>query len=256
MSQKLSVLLGLREKLEKDHANMLTDMVQKFTKNQGKFMGFKHTFTPLEGFADDPEKRKFQNVSSTVKEQLDWFKEHSKDYLTTTLSIEKTNAGLVQAELVVDGDNWGLYTTLELLRLKGILDSKLKLMFQEIPIRPETQIWEKSTKPEFAGREIWETRMEEGNTKTTVKDTIIVNDPHIKDAPNRPPVTRETSVQVNTGHYTTQNFTGAITNRERAELEVRYNNLYKAVIAALEAANNVTVQPSDLGERTLDYLYK
>lgn len=255
MAQKLSVLLGLREKLEKDHMNMLNDMVQKFTKKQGLFQGFQNLFTPREGFADDPEKRKFQNVSSTVREQLDWFKKNSKDYLATTLTIEKTNAKNANADLVVDGKSWGSYTTLELLRLKGILDSKLKLMFQELPIRPETQLWTKSEKPEFKDRDIWENAVDKGSTKTTVKDTIIVNDPHIKDAPNRPPVTRETSIQVNTGDYSNQNFSGAITNLERAELEVRYNNLYKAVIAALEAANSVEVDVSDLGDKVLDYLY-
>jgi hypothetical protein len=254
--KKLSVFLGLREKLEKDFGNMLTDMLNKFKNKQGLFQGFRHTFEPLDGFADEPDKRKFQNVSSTVDEQLNWFKQHTGDYLTTVLSIEKTNAQSVTADLIVDGNNWGTYTTLELLRLKGILDSKLKAMVQDLPIRPETQIWKESLQNEFKDRHIWETPMDSGSTKTTIKDTIIVNDPHIKDSAHaRPPVTRETSIQVNTGKYTTQNFSGAITNRERAELEVRYNDILKGVIAALEAANNVEVVQSDLGTKVLDYLF-
>lgn len=255
MAQKLAVALGLREKTEKDFTNMVNDMTDKFVKKQGLFIGGRQTFEAMEGFADEPEKRKFQNVASTVKEQLNWFKDKGADYLKTTLSIEKTNAGGIKAPLVVAGETWGEYTTLELLRLKGILDSKLKSMIQQLPIRSESQIWEKSTQAEFQGRDIWQTRLDEGYTKTTLKDTVIINDPHIKEAPGRSPITKETSQQVNTGKYTKQDYSGAITNRERAEMEVAYNDLYKGVIAALEQANSAEVEESDLGDKVLGHLF-
>lgn len=255
MSKKQSVLLGLREKLEKDFSNLLSDMANKFKNKQGIFQGFRNTYDPLDGFADDDTKRGFQNVSSTVSAQLGWLKEHSKDYLATVLSIEKTNAQNVTAPLTVNGVLWGEYTTLELLRMKGILDGKLRAIVQDLPIRSEKHVWAESTQPEFVGRSIWETPKEEGSSKTTIKDTIIVNDPHIKDAPNRPPVTRETSVQVNVGNYTKQTFSGEITNLERAVLEVKYNNIYKGIIEALESANNIESVPSDLGDKVLDFLF-
>lgn len=256
MSKKLSVSLGLREKVEKDFNNMLGDMTQKFSKKQGMFMGLRNTFVALEGQPDMPEHRKFQSVASTVGEQLAWFKQHSKDYLDTVLAVEKTNAGGISAELVVAGKSWGKYTTLELLRLKGILDSKLKLMVQDLPIRAETNIWTKSADPVFDGRDIWETPLDEGHTKTTIKRLEIVNDPHIKDAPNRAPVTQQIDTPINTGKYTRQEFSGAITNKERADMEVRYNDLYKGVIAALEAANNADLVESDLGDKVLNHLFK
>lgn len=255
MKKKQSVLLGLREKLEKDFQNLLTDMLQKFTKKQGLFIGFRNTYNPIEGYADDVTKRGFQNVASTVEDQLAWVKQHAADYLKTTLSIEKTNAQGIKAHLTVDGEDWGEYTVLELLRMKGILDGKLRAVFQELPIRSESHMWSESKQPEFTGRKIWETPMDKGFAKTTIKDTIIINDPHIKDSPNRPPVTRETSIQVNVGEYTAQTFSGAITNLERAKLEVKYNNLYRGIIAALEEANNVEVSESDLGDRVLSYLF-
>mgnify|MGYP003553105071 FL=1 len=154
------------------------------------------------------------------------------------------------------GESWGMYTTLELLRLKGILDSKLKAMVQVLPIRPESVIWKKTADPIYEGREVWETGIDEGHTKTTLKRTEIVSDPHIKDAPNRAPIAVPIESLVNTGKYTKQDFSGSITNKERAELEVRYNNIYKGVIAALEEANATVVAESDLGEKVLGYLFK
>jgi hypothetical protein len=255
ITKKLSVALGLREKTEKNFANMLSDMMQKFTKKQGIFIGFRNLFTAEEGFADDPTQRKNQHVSSTVSEQLDWFKEHSKDYFKTVLSIEKTNAMGVKGRLVVDGEDWGEYTTLELLRLKSIMDGKIRAMIQELPIRPDGERWKKSEDPEYVGREVYEAPVDEGYTKTTLKRTVIVEDPHIKDAPNRPPVTQSIDTQVNTGKYSRQNFSGAISNRERAEGEVAFDALYKGIIAALEDANNTELQESDLGDKVLGYLF-
>lgn len=253
--KKLAVALGLREKTEKDFKNMLDDMCGKFKNKQALFLGQRNTFQALEGHPDQPEKRGFHNVSSTVAEQLAFFKEHSADYLRTTLSIEATNAKGVTAELVVDGKSWGTYSTLELLRLKGILDSKMKAMVQDLPIRNEGILWSETKDPVFDGRKVFETPLDSGKTKTTIKRTVIVEDPHIREAPNRPPVTQSIDTPTETGSYTQQSFSGAITNKERAEMEVRYNNLYKGVIAALEAANAAELVESQLGDKVLDYLF-
>lgn len=256
MPLKLAVALGLREKTEKDFSNMLSDMLSKFKNKQGIFQGQRNTFSPFEGFPDQPEKRTMVKVASTVKEQLDWFKNHTKDYMTNVLSIERTNATGVFAKLIVDGELWGEFSTLELLRLKGILDSKLRAMIQELPIRKESEIWNKTTDSVYEGREIYETPIFTGQTKTTHKRTVIVSDPHIKEAPNRPPITQVIDEQQNTGTYTSQSFSGEITNMERAKMEVAYNNLYKAVIAALEEANAAEVVTSNLGDKVLNYLFR
>lgn len=253
---KLSTLLGLRDKLEKNFANMLDDMFSKFKNKQGLFLGKRETYVPIEGFADEPTKRSFVNVSSTVSEQLQWFKEHTRDYLENVFSIEKTNSTGVFAALIVEGERWGEYSTLELLRLKSILDGKIRAMIDEIPIRQESIIWTKTDDPTFGGRDIFQSPIDEGFSKTTLKRKEIVNDPHIKDSPNRPPVVQDVDSQVNIGKYTKQEFSGAITNLERAQLKVRYNTLYNAVIEALENANAAESVKSNLGDRFLNYLIK
>lgn len=257
-SKKLAVGLGLRDKTEKDFANMLNDMTGKFKNNQGLFTGFRYGFVAINDQPDQPEQRKNQMVSSTVKEQLDYFKEHSAEYFRTVLSIEKTNAEGVKAPLVVAGENWGEYTTLELLRLKGILDGKIRTFIQTIPIRPDGIKWVASDDPEYNGREVFQDIQFVGRTKTTIKRTVVVEDPMQIANPNivRQPVTQTIDTPIETGEFTKQHFSGAWTNRQRAQLEVFYNNVYKGVVEALETANSIQLVESDLGDKLLNYLFK
>lgn len=254
MKQKQATLLGLRERLEKVYSNMLEDFLSKFKNKQGIFQGWNKTYEPLEGFADDPTKRSFQKVSSTVKEQLDWFKEYTAEYFEVTLSIEKTNSTGIEAELVVDGKSWGKYSVLELLRMKSLLDGKLKDIFKELPIRDEKVIWSPTTKDYYGDRDVWETQMVSGFSKTTQKRTEIVFDPHIKEAPNRAPVSVPIETQVNVGAFTEQKFSGEITMLQRAQILTKYEKVYTAIIGALENANSVEATSSDLGKKVLNYL--
>jgi len=253
MTKKLCVQLGLREKVETNFKNMLDDMFKKFKNNQGIFFGERKTYQALDGFADEPTKRGFTNVQSTVGEQLAWMEEHTKDFMDVIFSIEKTNAsGVVVAELVVDGESWGTYSSLELLRLKTTLDnSKYKELYKEIPIRPQTELWALSDDEAFTGKLVYETPIDEGYSKTTVKESYILPDLQ----QGRPPQVAEKSNQVNIGKYTTQRFTGAISLQERAVMQRKYDTLYKAVIEALENANNVDSLESDLGTKIMKYLH-
>ena len=253
--QKLSVSLGVRDKLEKTHASLLDDMFQKFKSQQNLFRGQLRTYTALDGFADDPSKRGYTHVSSTVKEQLDWYTKYAEPFLTNTLSVEKTNSTGIKAKLVVQGVEWGEYSTLELLRLKSILDSKLKAMIHEIPVRKDSVIWHPSTNADFAGRDVFETPLDENYAKTTQKRTEIVHDPHIKEAPNRAPVSVPIETTVNIGKYTSQDFSGEFTLQQRAEIFVKMDQLYTAVIEALATANEADTQESDLGKKVLNYLF-
>lgn len=253
--KKQSVLLGLRDKLEKSYNNMLDDFLSKFKNKQGIFQGWNKTYEPIEGFADDPSKRSFQKVSGTVKEQLDWFKEYTSDYFKVALSIEKTNSTGIKAELVVDGKSWGEYSVLELLRLKSLMDGKLKSVINELPIRDEKVVWNKTAKDYYGERDIWETPVIKGFSKTTLKRTEIVHDPHIKEAPNRAPVPVQIETQVNIGEFTEQKFSGETTMLERAQILAKYDKLYSAIIEALEKANDEESMESDLGHKFLSYIF-
>ena len=80
-TNKLSTFLGLRERVEKTFQNGIEELFQKFKNKQGLFKGERKTYTPIEGYADEPTERSWKSVASTVKEQYNWLVTHSKDYL-------------------------------------------------------------------------------------------------------------------------------------------------------------------------------
>ncbi|KOY84428.1 hypothetical protein AD998_20725 [bacterium 336/3] len=253
--QKLSVLLGIRERVETVFKNAIDDLFQKFKNKQTLFRGERKTYIPFDGYADEPTKRSFTNVASTVQEQLDWLSESSKDFLNVVFSIEATNAsGTPRAELILDGTPVGVFSSLELLRLKSILEGKLRDLYKELPVRSEQVIWVLAEEIAFKERGIQQSPLEKGNSKTTIKESYILQDPHPDK--NRQPVVGEKSTQVNIGEYTAQYFSGEFTIYQRAHMLVKYEKLLQAVITALEHANNVEVVESQLGQVIFDYLHK
>lgn len=252
--QKMATYLGLRDRVETGFKNMLTDMANKFTKHQGLFQGEKKTYKALEEFADDPTKRGYTAVASTVGEQLAYMKENTLDFFDVVFSIEKTNAkGSVESELIVDGKSWGIYTSLELLRLKTTLDNQLfKSVYNNIPTRTLTEHWKLTEDENYTGREIYETPEDKGHSKTTLKKQYILVDPHPDKV--RPPVLGTQDTQVNVGEYTSQKFSGAISTSQKALMLKNCDTLYKAVISALENANDVEIQKSDLGSRVFEFI--
>jgi hypothetical protein len=254
---KLHILLALREKGEVVYKNGISDLVAKFKNKQGIFKGARRTYEATPGFSDDPTKRGLVLVESTIKEQFDYFLGVNKEHLNNVFAIERTNSGGgAVAELIVAGTSFGTYSSLELLRLKSMLeDSKLKEMIQDIPIRSEAINWSKSSEDLYKDKEIFETEMESFIARTTQKETYIVNDPHVKDAPNRAPIVAEKSTVVEMGHGTSQFFSGEYSLRERAYMIARLNTIHTAVIAALEKANDAEIQPSDLGEKAIQFLF-
>jgi uncharacterized protein YutD len=256
MKQKLNTLLALREKFETTFKNALNDLVSKFKDNQGLFKGERKTYEALEGFADEANKRTFRKVASTVKEQLDWFQKYNLEYLKQLFTIERTNgSGIAKAELVVDGTSWGEFTSTELLRLKGFLENnQLKAMYDNIPTREEDKIWEISDDDIYRGRQVYEGKLESGFAKTTLKESYILPDPHpdLK----RPPQVASKDTQVNIGEFTSQQFSGAASMRERAEMLANLDVLHKAVVEALEKANDVDVVESTLGDKLFSFIHR
>lgn len=261
MSKKthlLSTSLGLREKTEINFKSAIADMSKKFVKNQGIFQGERKTYEARDGYADEPTKKNYRHVQSTVKEQLAWLEETCEEFMKIVFSIEKTNAsGGVKAELIVDGNSWGEFTSLELLRLKTILDnSKFKSLYSEIPVRSTTEVWTETSDSEYStSKGIYESKKVDGVAKTTLKETYILHDPHYESGCERAPITAEKSSQVEIGDYTSQKFSGEISLAERANMIKRYDTLVKAVIVALQNANNVETKESTLGDKVFKYLH-
>lgn len=248
---RLNVLLGKTDHLASTFAAMVKDYSKFFRNSQSAFLGEKRTYTPREGTVDEPSARKNTIVQTTVSEKLNWFTDNSKDYIDSLFSVEKTNAsGAAKAELVVEGESWGEFTSLELLRLKGVIENNdFKSMLENIPVRSDSQIWEENTTDDYQDRQIFQTPQVSGVTKTTVKETYVLEDPNIaklKDASSYTPQLAHKNTVVELGDYTHQLFTGEWTQRQKAAALKRRSSLLNAVVVALKECNEADAIKSEL----------
>ena len=259
--QKLHVVLAKTEYLGTIFKAQIQDYIKFFQKSQGAFKGLIKTYAPKPETIDNPNERANNMIVTTVNEKLDYLKETTSEYINLLFSQEKTNAsGTAKAKLVVDGNDFGELSTLELLRLKSLLEnSNFKEMYENIPVRSDSERWFKSKNENYLGREgVYESELSTGVIKTTVKSTYILEDPNIKhlDSKAYSPKTAEKTDIMELGDYTIQKFSGEYTHVERAHILQRRSKLLAAVIEALKVANDVELIQSDMtSDKLFNYLH-
>ena len=258
---KINVILALAEQGASVFKALVSDYTSFFTKKQGHFKGIKKTYEAIPGTMDEPSLRGITKIETTVDEKLQWFEEQSCNYLDQKLSIEATNAsGTAGAELIVAGKSFGYLSTLELMSLKSLLENReLTSMYSNIPVRSDSEIWNKSENEDYLGRDIYEQALMSGTRKTTLKEQYVLDDPNIsklKDASGYKPQISSRDTTVELGYWSTQNFSGEWTHTKRANLLARKNVLYLAVIEALKKANDVTAVESNIkAKQIFKYLH-
>jgi len=251
MNRKLKLVLALTQDAASRFSAILRDYSKFFDKSQGAFLGYKNTYMPQDAAVDDPSKRGYSKVVTTVDEKIDYLIRATSDYIQNVLTKERTNgSGFAKADLIVNGENWGEFYSNELLALKSILEkSELSQMIQTIPVRTETDIWEPSTSAEYVGREIYQKPLVTQEIKTTVKTQYILSDPNLdKLKPGsdyKPQITTKDDV-LKLGVQTRQEFSGQWTHSQRAAALDRLTTLKTAVSIALEKANDVDAVESPI----------
>lgn len=257
---KMNTLLAVTSAEQNTFNALLKDYVKFFKGNQGAFLGERKTYEPKPDTVDEPTRRGNIVVQSTVDEKLEWFAENSASYLNNLFTLERGNANNITTELIIGEESWGQLTTLELLRLKGLLENNaLMQMCMNIPVRSDSTDWNASTKEQYKGRNVFESPLISGENKTTDKETYVLVDPNVgklKDAAQYiPQLGSKNTVRV-LGDFTVQKFSGEWSQRQKAELLRKRNELYTAVIEALKVANEAEVsQESNVGSKLLNYLF-
>lgn len=258
---KLNTLLAKADHGTSMFNRMIGDYSAFFKNKQGMFEGIKKTFKPRDGYAEDARYMGTTKVATTVEEKLEWFENNATPYLKDVFSIEATNsAGAPRVELIVDGISFGKLTALDLMRLKTILTGKqLEDMYTNIPVRSDSEVWLEGTDEEYAGRSICQTEMLKGVTRTTESEEVILKDPNLDPAKLPANYNAKVTVKkktVETGDYTLQKFTGAWTQRQRAELLQRRSKILAAVIEALKVVNDNEAQSPNLNvEKLVTFLH-
>lgn len=248
---KMNTLLAKVEHGAASFNRMIGDYFSFFKNKQGMFEGIKKTFKPRDGYQEDARFMGYTKVATTVGEKLEWFEGNAIPYLNDLFSVEATNSkGAKRVELKVDGKSFGSLTALELMRLKTLLTKKeWEEMYNNIPVRSDAEVWETCTDDEYANREIFQTPMQAGVTRTTESEEIILKDPNLDPANLPANYNAKVTVKkrtVETGDYTFQQFTGKWTQRQRAELLRRRSQLLAAVIEALKEVNDVEAEAPNL----------
>lgn len=258
---KLNVLLAKTDHLAASFKKGLEDYVRFFKTSQGSFKGEKKTYEPMPGTIDVPSERANKLVVTTVDEKLKYFEETAKEYIDALFSQEKTNAsGVAKAKLVVEGTVLGEFTSLELLKLKSLLESgNLVEMYSNLPVRNDDEEWNATDNEMYKNREIFESVKQIGTKKSTVKEQYILADPNIakiEGAKYTPQVAVKDST-IDLGNYTYQKFTGEYSHRQRAEILKRRTTMLTAVIEALKIANEAEAVKSSLtSDMIFNYLHR
>lgn len=257
MKLKLNTLLAKTDHLATSYKNSIKDYIGFFKDKQSAFKGEKKTYDPKSGTIDIPSERGNKMVVTTVKEKLDWLKETNTEYVNALFSQEATNAnGLAKAKLSIDGIEFGDFSSLELLRLKSLIENgELEQMYANIPVRADDEEWNKTNEDQYREREIFEGKKQEGVKKSITKESYIISDPNIKelkDSSSYKPQVASKDTIIELGDYSYQKFSGEWSHRERAELLRRRTKLLSAVIEALKIANEAEVINSNM---TADKLF-
>lgn len=258
---KLNVLLAKTDMLAAGFRASISDFCRFFGSNQADFKGEKKTYTAAADMIDLPSERSDKRVVTTVDEKLKWFEETHKEYFNALFSQEKTNAsGAAKAELKVGGQSWGTFTSLELLRLKSVVEAgDFEKMYSTIPVRSDSEIWEACTAEAYNGRTIMQSPVLAGEKKSVTKENYILPDPNIskENGARYVPQVAVKDTIITVGSYTHQKFSGEWTHRQRAELLRRRQVLLVAVTEALKVANEVEVVESELtSEKIFNYLHR
>jgi len=259
---KMNTLLAIVEHTSSGLAKAMESCADAFRSKHSLFQGSKKTFAPRDGYADDPSKQGTVNVAATVDEKLSSLSREWKKHLGNLFQIEATNSvGAGKVELKVGDVSFGKLSAIELMRLRNILsDKNLTDMLRNIPVRTDSVVWTQSTDPEYDGRAVFQTEMIKGVTKTTEKEEYILRDPNIN--PENLPVNynAKTSVKsktVETGDYTSQNFSGEWSQKQKDDALARKADLYEAVIKALKEVNDCETIASNLDtDRFVDFLFQ
>lgn len=259
---KLNVLLAKTDHLQSVFQKGIEEFAKFFKSQQGQFKGEKKTFEANSNIIESAGDKVNKLVVTTVDEKFKWLEDGSSEYIDALFSMEAINAsGNAKAELKVGDISFGTFTSLELLRLKSLLENgKLIEMYETIPVRNDDEIWTLCSNDMYKNKAVvYESDLLTGVKKTTLKESYILPDPNLsKDTGAKyvAQIAQKDSV-IELGKFTFQRFSGEYSHLQRAEILQRRSILLSAVIVALKVANEGEVVESTMtAEKLFNYLHR
>lgn len=169
--------------------------------------------------------------------------------LTNLMNIDATNcSGTAKVELKVDGNSYGNLSALELLQLRGFLmNNEFISVLKSFPVRPTDKSWVESTDSEVPTG-TYENLVFEGQNKTTLKRTIILQDPnaeHYKSGVTVNAVTTTIDTVVPTMDQRSVVYSTGIAYKEQVAILEKRQRWLSAVMTALSEVNATPVVVSE-----------
>lgn len=243
---KLHELLAIEGDLKSKKDKMQEETIKTFTKKDTHFGGGTKQLKMFDEKRSQEDFIEYQEVTTTVKDKLDYMKEAFIQLFDAKLQKEITNQQANNMITIGEDTISGLPVTFLLNMEKELV--KLREIFNSIPTLAPGVKWEQDTDK---GENIYKASMPIIKKKT--EKTIVV-------IPLAPP-TKEFKAQVTTvtedrpvGDYILERYSGAITPAKKSEYLTRIDKLLIEFKKARQRANNIETSKEQVGEKIFNYI--
>lgn len=246
MSNKLHELLAVEQSRKHEAAQFIGSLKKAFTKDATRFDGLVKRYIPLVENAEVvPDETKA--IVSTIQELLEETTTIVTKGIDTHISKEETNvAEQTRAELIVEGENFGIFSATSLLALEGHL-SRIKDLYQAIPTLDTAK------KFHFDKQDnVYKTEAEV-KFRSIKKPKVIVK---YEATEKHPAQTELLYLDEQVGKYETVYASGRLALSQKSQLLKRIDALLEGVRIARSKANNAEVNNIKIGQRLFHFIHK
>jgi hypothetical protein len=226
---------------------ILSEAIHTFQRNE-RFDGYTKILTMFdENRKKEEGSPEVVEVSTTVKDKLDYIKNSIVKYYDAFAQKEKTNQK-ANADVILD-DGTVLLKNIPATCLLG-LEKKLvnlRQVFESIPTLPPGVKWEKSEDEDNIY--ICPNEIITNKTEKTIQHKSIA-----KATDRHPEQVEKWTADVPVGKYTLTKKTGRISSGEKSKLLGRTDELIIAVKKARTIANNAEIESINIGEDIVKYI--
>ncbi len=253
---KLHELLAVEGDLDGIYKKVLEEATNTFNKKPGLFYGFNKRLEMFEeGAPEAPEEN--QEITTTVREKLNYVVDHIIRYFDAVLQKECTNQQAF-ADVVIDGVT--IAEKVPATFLLG-LEAKLKTirkMYEAMPTLPPGKKWENDP---TRGADVWITSIPEEKFKTakTFQHKVLVPAQFPKEGEggtSLPAQIERWEETENVGKYVTTTWSGMVSSAEKSVLIGRIDKALRAIKKARQRANTTEVVKRNIGKDIFDYINK
>lgn len=241
---KLHEVLAVEGSLKSMSEKMIAEASETFTKKRGHFLGQHRSYEVIEEgslkYGDESKK-----LETTVKQKLDYVKNHLIKSFDSTFQKETTNLGAT-ADIEIDGKVLASgVPAVYLLHLETKL-KEFRMMYGCIPTLDPGKEWKADETQENV---YVSSDAEQYRTEKVVKPLMLA------------PATKEHPAQVDkismdkiVGKWKTKNWSGALSPLQKSTLLNKIDALIRGVKKARMRANDTEVKKVEIGKILMDYI--